>query len=82
MEKEITMYTIECDLCKTQFVDEHEGFVAWADYDGARDNALDSEWTENVEQGKKDKHYCPECYSINDNDEVVNKKTGEFLCDN
>ena len=82
MKKEIKMYTVKCDLCNTHFTDEHTGFVGWTDYEGARENAMDSEWIENWQQGEEQKHYCPDCYTVNNEDEVVDKKTSAFLFNN
>lgn len=79
MKREMKMYTVECDLCKSQFIDKHNGFVGWTDYEGARETAMDSGWLENWQQGEEQKHYCPDCYMINDEDEVIDKKTGDFL---
>lgn len=80
MKIEMKMYTVECDLCKSKFVDEYRGVVGWTDYETARENALESDWLENHQQDEK--HYCPDCYVINDEDEVINEKTGAFLFNN
>jgi hypothetical protein len=79
MKVEVKMYTVECDLCKNQHIDDHNGFVGWTEYERARESAMDSDWLEDWRQGCEQKHYCPECYSLNDEAEVVCKRTGMFL---
>lgn len=80
MKVEITMYTLKCDICGKHFEDEHNGFCAWNDFQGAKDNATDSDWVENTEI--EDTHYCPDCITFNDEDEVINKANGELLFKN
>ena len=67
MIKPVTMYTVVCDRCGKQFV--ADDFAAWTDICTAREQAMESEWTE-----IGDKHYCPDCYEFNDElDEYVPK---------
>ena len=70
MIKPVTMYSVVCDRCGKQFVDEFNGIVAWLDEGTVKEQAMESEW---VEIG--DKHYCPDCYEFDDElDEYVPKK--------
>lgn len=70
MIQKIEMYTVKCDNCGKLFADEQSGFVAWNEPSGAWENANDSEW---LRDGVSH-HYCPDCYSYNDEDEIVIKK--------
>ena len=57
MIKPVTMYSVICDRCGKQFVDEFNGIVAWLDEGTAKEQAMESEWAE-----IGDKHYCTDCY--------------------
>ena len=62
MIKAEILYTVECDRCKGLLNDGE--FQYWVETDMAVDRAKDSEW---LIKGKK--HYCPKCYTLNDDDE-------------
>ena len=62
MIKAEILYTVECDRCKG-LLDDGE-FQYWVETDMAVDRAKDSEWLI-----KGNKHYCPKCYTLNDEDE-------------
>lgn len=65
MLQELKMYTILCDNCKADSCDggEYYGYVC---QDTARDNAMDSDFIEH-----EGKHYCSNCWSHDDDDNVV-----------
>ena len=70
MKVKVEAYKIGCDCCGGIFCDS-DGYVCFdGDVDGSviRNEADSSGW---MEIG--DKHYCPNCYEINDNDEIVTK---------
>lgn len=70
MIKEVKMYSVICDRCGKAFIDEFNGIMAWLDEGTAKEQAMESEWTE-----IDDKHYCPDCYEFDDElDEYVPKK--------
>lgn len=59
-----------CDCCKAKFHDKNE-FVSYIDdADGSyiEKAALDSEWHK-----FGDKHYCPDCYELDDEDRYHTK---------
>ena len=56
---------IECDNCKDVYR-SYSGFSIFPDKSDANDNAMDDEW-----HREGDLHYCPKCYKINDEDELV-----------
>ena len=64
---EETFYAIECDVCKTQ-AENGDGHWFWADENTTKENAMECEW-----HTEDDKHYCPDCHSFNDEDELVIK---------
>ena len=62
MIKAEVLYTVQCDRCR-EILEDGE-FQYWVGADMAVDRAKDSEWLI-----KGNKHYCPECYTLNDDDE-------------
>ncbi len=71
MIKEIPMYTVLCDNCKCD-VNSGSEYAAWGDSEHSEDMAIDSDWHKVEEpEGVPDKHYCPDCYSIGENDELI-----------
>ena len=59
------MYTVLCDSCNKD-ANENSEISAWNDKDYAVDVTLDQEWKI---IGKK--HYCPNCWTYDENDEIV-----------
>lgn len=43
MIKTVTMYSVICDRCGKQFVDEFNGIVTWLDEGTAKEQAMESE---------------------------------------
>jgi len=68
---ERTFYAIQCDSCKIK-AKNYEDRVFWQDKSRSREEAIESEWHE-----EKDKHYCPECYSF-DEETTINMKAKDF----
>jgi hypothetical protein len=65
MIKEVKMFTIICDNCKHD-IGEDQDYSCWSHSSSALDNANESDWLEHEHN-----HYCPSCYSYNDNDELI-----------
>ena len=63
MIKDKTVYTYICDKCGKDICDETD-YIGWNDL-GVYD-IYDEGW---VEVG--DKHYCPDCYDYNEEDELI-----------
>lgn len=61
------MFTVICDGCGAD-VCEGEDFSAYADRPAIESIALDSGWMEN-----KGNHYCPDCWSYDEDDDLVFK---------
>jgi Zn finger protein HypA/HybF involved in hydrogenase expression len=69
MYNKIECVTLSCDNCGEIYQDEHgTGFSIWVHESGVHDSADSDGW---YLHGEEDKHYCPECHTINDNDELV-----------
>ena len=74
MIKSVAMYYVVCDRCGKQFVDEFNGIVAWLDEGTAKEQAIESEWSD-----IDDKHYWPDCYEFDDElDKYIPKKKGDL----
>lgn len=69
MIEELKMYTVLCDNCGADSCDggEYSGYV---DKSTALDNAMNSDFIEHEE-----KHYCDNCWSYDDNDEIAIDQT-------
>ena len=63
-------YTVKCDNCGKIYSDEHSGYSAWNDADGAMEYASESDWIKE----DNDTHYCPDCYSYDDEDNLILKE--------
>lgn len=64
------MIGIRCDACKERFRTA-DGFTCFTDDENGdyiREEAESSEW---ITIG--DKHYCPDCYKVDENDHIVTK---------
>ena len=69
MIHKMEMFTVKCNACGKLFEDEYQGYCAWDCEDGAVSNATDSDWIET----DTDTHYCPDCYSYDEDDNLVIK---------
>jgi len=68
MYHKVECVTLTCDNCQEDYQNEHSGFSIFVDEASANDDADSDGWHLH---GDDDKHYCPECHKINDNDELV-----------
>ena len=69
MIKEFKCYTLLCDNCGAD-VNEGSEVSGWDSEEYNYDTAGESDWID-----YEDKHYCPDCYSFNDEDEIIIDKT-------
>ena len=67
MNYEAILYGIKCNRCREVYEDE-EGHTVFFDKSDAEEGASESEW-----HCDGDKHYCPNCYSMDDNDVITVK---------
>lgn len=68
MIKAEILYTVQCDRCGE--ILKGDEYTYMTDSKSALQLANESEWIT-----KWDKHYCPECYTINDNNEEEIKRS-------
>lgn len=70
MIKQVTSAVIICDCCGKRFHDGNDFCCYIGDENGneIEQIALDSEWRK-----FGDKHYCPDCYSVDDEDHYHTK---------
>lgn len=65
MIKEVKMYTVVCDNCGKD-VNEGAEYSCWNDKRYAQDIAMEADW---LSEG--DKHYCQDCFSYDDEDNLI-----------
>lgn len=63
--KKVEMFTVICDNCQ-ESADEGSDYSCWNDENQANDVAMDADFIQVNEC-----HYCPKCYSYNDEDELI-----------
>lgn len=66
--EKVEMYTVVCDHCKKD-MGSTDDYSCWNDDTYAEERAMESEWIK--ENGK---HYCPECVTYGENDELQLKE--------
>lgn len=69
MIKEVTAFSLICDNCNRLFMSSFEEFTLWVTKSDAVEASINDDWIEH-----KDKHYCPNCYELDDNDNIVIKE--------
>lgn len=62
MIQKVEMYTVSCDHCQLDIGMDSE-YSCWNDELSAEEQAMESEWHK---EGSK--HYCPDCYGWDDED--------------
>jgi len=68
MIKEVKMFTVICDNCGKDVCEGTE-YSAWDEADFVTQIAGESDW--HIEG---DTHYCPDCFSFDDEDNLVIKE--------
>jgi len=68
MIEKVEMYTVVCDNCGEDAGADSDDGSCWSDKAVAEEIALESEW---IKEGEK--HYCPDCWSRDDDDNLVLK---------
>lgn len=70
-----TFYTCSCDNCGEYYGTEDVHSLVMPDESSMKSEMGDADdWHTLRENGKPDKHYCPECYSFDKNDQLVIKQ--------
>ena len=65
MLKEVKMYTVVCDNCGKD-VNKDAEYSAWNDKRYAEEVAMESDWIK-----ENDKNYCPDCFTYDDDDNLL-----------
>lgn len=73
MRTETKCFSITCDNCKEGFEETFTGFSIFIDEGGADEAANNDNWHIKYTEKGEDKHYCPKCYSQNDDDSITIK---------
>ena len=66
MYNKVECICLTCDNCGETYMDDHSGFSIYVDENGAHEAAEDDGW-----HLEGDKHYCPECHTIDDEDNLI-----------
>ena len=70
MIKEVESYYLLCDNCGETYVENYCNYCVWLEPSMAIECAEEEGWIEH-----EDKHYCPECYKIDGDDNIVIKES-------
>ena len=70
MIKEVKSYSLICDNCGETYVENYCNYCVWLEPSMAIEYAKENEWIEH-----EDKHYCPNCYEIDINDNITIKES-------
>jgi hypothetical protein len=68
MIKEITIYTIVCDVCGKD-ANENTDYAGWTELEPTVDVCTDNGWYID-----DDRHYCDDCHSFDDDDNLIVKE--------
>lgn len=69
MIKEFKCYTLLCDNCRAD-LNKDSDYSGWDDEDYNYEIANESDWIE-----ESNEWYCPDCYSYDDNDNLIINET-------
>jgi len=62
------MYACKCDNCHREWIDDHTGYCAFEDKSRMAENVEDDyDW----HTTNDDKHYCPNCYNFDKEDNLI-----------
>lgn len=75
MIKEVTMFSLFCDNCGKDLLEDTE-FAGYDEKGFLLEIAKESDWQTLVGGflDEVESHYCPDCYEYDDNDELVIRK--------
>ena len=72
MIKEVKSYAMFCDNCNELYSEPCSDYTMWVDENGARESSAEEGWIEH-----NGKHYCPDCYELDDDDNIIIKEIKE-----
>ena len=63
-------YCATCDNCGETYTDEHSGFSLYADENSCHEAMDNDSWYTGYDDSEhKGKHYCPDCFKYEENEE-------------
>jgi hypothetical protein len=65
MYRKVTCIELDCDNCGESYEQSYSGYSVFSDEQQAHENADNDGWHLSYD------HYCPLCYTVNDDDIVV-----------
>lgn len=71
--QETIYYTAICDVCKEAWYNDHHGWSAMNDESGLKEMLSNDEW--HLKDGKT---YCPSCFEIDDEDNLIIKSATQI----
>lgn len=72
MIKEIESYSLVCDNCGETYRHKWTNYALWFDESAPLEYASEEGWIEH-----EDKHYCPECHEVDDDNIVIKESEGD-----
>lgn len=69
MIQPVTMYGVVCDNCGERWIDENNGYAGFTDEISMGNVINDDDTWHSVY--RENKHYCPKCFHIDDDDNLV-----------
>ena len=67
---------LECNNCKEHYTNEDSGFSIFISENDVCEDAMDDGWITDYDNNK---HYCPKCHTIDDDDNIVVKQINDKL---
>lgn len=70
--QEVTMYAAVCDNCNKGWFNDYHGWSAMHDESSLKEMISNDDW--HLEYGKT---YCPDCFEIDEEDNILIKSSNE-----
>lgn len=68
---EVKMFSAKCDNCDKEYMEAHNGWSAMSDESGLVELMSNDDWHVHDDGNK---HYCSDCYTIDDEDNLIIKE--------
>lgn len=69
MIKEVKCYSLMCDNCHKGYIESGSDYCVWLEESIAIESATENDWIEH-----EGKHYCPNCYEVDEDDNITIKE--------
>jgi len=67
----VEVFAAKCDNCKKEWIDDINDFSYMGDVSTMAECLMEDSWETIETKGEEDKHYCPDCFYFNEEDEFV-----------